>query len=366
MTQPQLILAIVIGTRPEAIKMAPVYLAARQKPGVRALLVSTGQHRELVHRALEPFGLKPDLDLEVMSAGQTPNDVLSRVLSRFAVLLGNEKPDAVIVQGDTTTTLAAALCAYHLRIPVGHVEAGLRTYDHDNPFPEEANRQMVSRIATWSFAPTEMAKENLERERIEPGRIFVTGNTAVDAVLRVLAVAPTPSVKGPFVLMTLHRRESFGEPLREILRGVRDFLEATPQANIVWPVHPNPNVIAAAQEVLGGDDRLQRMEPIPYDIFAGYLRACRFVITDSGGIQEEGPSLGKTVLIARETTERPEALAGGLNRLMGRKREEILTAIQKAWADPPYGGDLPAPNPYGDGHASDRIVDLVLAALRAK
>jgi len=364
MTSKHCRLAVIIGTRPEAIKMAPVYLAAREHPSVNALLLATGQHRALVQTALEPFGLTPDLDLEVMSPGQTPNDVLSRVLTRLAPVLEERKPDAILVQGDTTTTLAAALCAYHLRIPVGHVEAGLRTYDHNNPFPEEGNRQMVSRIATWSFAPTTASQQNLLQEKIEPGRIHVTGNTAVDALVHILRKDQPPPLAGRYILMTLHRRESFGEPLQDILLGVRDFLEAVPEAQLVWPVHPNPAVMKTADEVMHGLPRVRRVEPVPYDTFANFLRHAAFVITDSGGIQEEGPSLGKTVLIARDATERPEALASGQNRLMGRQRKDITAAMHQAWREPAYVGPIPAPSPYGDGQSAKRIVELVLAGLK--
>jgi UDP-N-acetylglucosamine 2-epimerase (non-hydrolysing) len=274
-------------------------------------------------------------------------------------LLDRIRPEVLVVQGDTTTAFAAALAAYHQRIPVGHVEAGLRTYDHAHPFPEEANRQMIDRLCTWCFAPTALSRDNLLAERIPKERVLVTGNTAVDALLWAVARSQTRCPEGT-VLITLHRRESFGEPLRDIALGVRDFLEATPGARALWPVHPNPNVGAVLDEVLAGCPRLERTSPMEYVAFTGVLASCRLVLTDSGGLQEEAPSLGKTVLVARETTERPEALATGQNRLAGRTRQGIRDALAASWKEPPYAGPLPAPNPYGDGRAAERIA----AALR--
>lgn len=350
--------AIIVGTRPEAIKMAPVVRALAASSDFQPTLISTGQHRELLRSALGPLDLVPDHDLDVMSADQTPSGVAARVLDRLPPLLTREAPDALLVQGDTTTAFAAALAAYHARIPVGHVEAGLRTYDHDHPFPEEANRQLVDRLATWCFAPTELSKENLLAERIPEARVIVTGNTAVDSLLWAVARSEGRAEPGT-VLVTLHRRESFGEPLRAIALGLRDFLEATPDARALWPVHPNPNVARLLDGVLEGCPRLHRAKPMEYVAFTGVLASSRLVLTDSGGLQEEAPSLGKIVLIARETTERPEALAGGRNRLAGRTREGVRDALATAWREPPYEGPLPAPSPYGDGRAAERIVEAL-------
>lgn len=350
---------VVVGTRPEAIKMAPVYRALRETPGLEPVLISSGQHRELLDSALGPLGLEPDHELSVMAHGQTPNDVAARVLERLPPLLEEIEPVALLVQGDTTTVLAAALAAYHLRLPVGHVEAGLRTYDHENPFPEEGNRQLVDRLSTWCFAPTETSAENLRSERIAEEAIHVTGNTAVDSLLWMVERPPAEPVPEAGLLITLHRRESFGGPLRDILAGVRDFLAVEPEATALWPVHPNPNVQRIAEDVLTGVDRLRRVPPLEYGIFAHVLAGCRLVLTDSGGIQEEAPSLGKRVLVARETTERPEAVEAGINRLVGRGRNEIAAALAEAWREPPYEGPLPAPNPYGDGRAGERIAALL-------
>jgi UDP-N-acetylglucosamine 2-epimerase (non-hydrolysing) len=350
--------AIIVGTRPEAIKMAPVVRAFQRSGDYEPILISTGQHRELLESALRPLELSPDHDLEVMVAHQTPSGVTARVLERLPPLLDTLRPDVLLVQGDTTTAFAAALAAYYQHIPVGHVEAGLRTYDHAHPFPEEGNRQLVDRLSAWCFAPTTLARDNLLAERIEASRVLVTGNTAVDALLWAVSRSDARCPEDT-VLVTLHRRESFGEPLREIALGLRDFLEATPGARALWPLHPNPGVARVFDELLGDCPRLTRAEPMEYVRFTGMLASCRFVLTDSGGLQEEAPSLGKVVLIARETTERPEALAGGRNRLAGRTRAGVRDALLAAWREPPYTGALPAENPYGDGRAAERILEAV-------
>ena len=344
--------------------MAPVCRALRARPGVEVVLISSGQHRELLTSSFAPLGLEPDYELSVMAPGQTLNDISARVLRRLPPLLERIEPDALLVQGDTTTVLTAGLAAYHMNVSVGHVEAGLRTYDHRHPFPEEANRQLVDRLCRWCFAPTEAARQNLLAENVDPAAVHVTGNTAVDSLLWMLADRE-PADMDSTILVTLHRRESFGEPLANILRGIRDFLEATPDASALWPVHPNPNVRRASEEALRGFERIRLVPPLDYAAFASALAGCRLVITDSGGIQEEAPSLGKTVLVARETTERPEALAEGRNRLVGRTREGVLHALHEAWREKPYEGPLPAPSPYGDGRAGERIADILLSDLAA-
>lgn len=349
-------ISLIVGTRPEAVKMAPVYRALKAS-GAEPVLISTGQHRELLETAFGSLELAPDHELAVMTAGQTLNQIASRVLERLPSLLEQLRPDALLVQGDTTTTFASALCGYHLEIPVGHVEAGLRTFDHGNPFPEEANRQLVDRICRWCFAPTEAARRNLLAERIDPEVIHVTGNTAVDSLLWMLEKSGGPVESG--LLVTLHRRESFGEPLRSLVGAVRDFLDAVPGATALWPVHPNPNVRKVVEEGLAGAERVRLVPPMRYDELVRALAGCRIVLTDSGGIQEEGPSLGKIVLVARETTERPEALEGGRNRLVGRERVRVAEALAEAWREEPYTGPLPAPNPYGDGRAGERIAAIL-------
>ena len=341
--------------------MAPVYRAVARAGRFTPVLVSTGQHRELAESALGPLELEPDHRLDVMSPGQTLNQITARVIDGIAPLLERIAPAAVLVQGDTTTVLAAAIAAYHLKLPIGHVEAGLRTYDHDNPFPEEANRQLVDRLSTWCFVPTEGARRNLLAERIPEDRVHVTGNTVIDALLWAAGRSRTTCAPGT-VLCTLHRRESFGAPLREILRGLRDFLDLTPSARVLWPVHPNPNVVAAAREELGAHPRVALVDPLGYLDLAGALASSALVLTDSGGLQEEGPSLGKIVLVARDNTERPEALLGGRNRLVGRSREGVRRALIEAFAEPPHGGPFPAPSPFGDGRAGERIAEILSSA----
>lgn len=352
-------IAVVFGTRPEAIKMAPVYRAANETPGLRPVLVSTGQHTDLLRGALASFGLKPDHELSVMTCNQTLGGTAAKILERCTSLFEEIRPAAVLVQGDTTTAFIAGLSAYYLKIPVGHVEAGLRTYDFDNPFPEEANRQMVDRISTWCFPPTEVSKANLLAERIPESNIHVTGNTGIDALLWALRIAPPTVVTNPYVLLTLHRRESFGEPFRDILSGLLDFLNAEPNANVVWPVHPNPNVLAMAEKVLGTHPRVSRIVPQDYLAFAGLMANARTILSDSGGVQEEAPSLGKRVLIARETTERPEAVTSGQNRLIGRRRPDVTRELLAAWREAPYQGPLPAKNPYGAGDSAKRVMEIV-------
>lgn len=356
--------ALIVGTRPEAIKLAPVYRALESAGRLAPVLVSTGQHRELLDATLAALELRADQNLALMVGDQTPNEISARVFERLPQILTELEPRVVVVQGDTTTVLAAALVAFHLGIPVAHVEAGLRTGDLGDPFPEEANRQLVDRVSHWCFAPTAAAAANLAAEGIAPERVLVTGNTAVDSLLWALPRSST-RLDVPTLLVTLHRRESFGGALDEILLGVRDFLDATPDARALWPVHPNPNVQSAAARVLAGAPRITRSAPMGYVDFAGALATCRVVLTDSGGIQEEAPSLGKTVVVARDVTERPEALAGGRMLVAGRTRRSIHDALVRAWAAPAFTAPVPAPNPYGDGHAGERIAEALANVVAA-
>lgn len=358
-------IALVVGTRPEVIKMAPVHRALLASESLSPVLISTGQHRELLASALQAQMLSADFDLGVMTRGQTPNQVAARVLERLPEVLEQSEPRAVLVQGDTTTALAAALAAFHLELPVGHVEAGLRTRDLRNPFPEEANRQMIDRMARWCFAPTARSARALREEGIEDSRVQVTGNTGIDALLWTLEGVEAGEPVD--VLVTLHRRESFGAPLREILRGLRDFLEENPGLTALWPAHPNPEVRAALFEDGADLASLRICEPMDYHRFCRALAASRLVLTDSGGIQEEAPSLGKLVVVARETTERPEGIDAGVAVLAGTTRAGILDALRKQWRRPRPSGPIPFPSPYGDGHAAERIVEQLerdLAAAR--
>ena len=361
-------IALVIGTRPEAIKMAPVYRAIEDHPRSEVALISTGQHRELLHQTLASLELEPAVDLALMQPGQTLDGLCAQIHSRLPPVLTDLAPDAVLVQGDTTTAMAAALCAFHNQIPVGHIEAGLRTGDLEAPFPEEGNRLIIDRISRWCFAPTEQTAKNLRAEGISAQRITVTGNTGIDSLLWMLerptnsqdlALPVGRSLPESFVLLTLHRRESFGLPLRAILHGVGDFLAANQDASVVWPLHPNPRVTEAFNsfsEAGHSPERILQIPPPPYKTFCHLLRSCKLVLSDSGGVQEESPSLGKRVLIARETTERPEAVTSGHNVLVGRDRKDVGQALHEAWQEPPYSGPLPAPNPYGDGRAAQRIL----------
>jgi UDP-N-acetylglucosamine 2-epimerase len=358
-----LLVAAIIGTRPEAIKMAPVVRALQAEHVLEPVVISTGQHDSLLRDAVEAQELVVDHHLAVMVPGQTLNDVTVRILERLDPLLRQLAPAAVLVQGDTTTVLAASLCAFHLGIPVAHVEAGLRTYDLFNPFPEEANRQLVDRISTWCFAPTPAAAQNLAAEGVADRRIHVTGNTAVDALLWTCERHGITVRDSDSILVTLHRRESFGEPLREILVGLTEFLDEEPTARAIWPQHPNPGVAAAAEEV-GAHPRLERVPALGYTAFVQMLADCRLVLTDSGGVQEEAPSFGKPVLVARESTERPEATEGGLNRIVGRDRARVREALRSAWmAAHDRERITPLTNPYGDGRAGRRIASLLNASL---
>lgn len=342
--------------------MAPVYNALKEIPELEPVLISTGQHLDLLDSALRALRIAPDVSLSIMTKGQSPNDVLARVVQRLPPALAELSPYAVLVQGDTTSVLGAAIAAFHLGIRVGHVEAGLRTYDRSNPFPEEANRDLVDRLSTWCFAPTAEASANLRREGIGRERILVTGNTGVDALLWTLSQYELNVWTDDLVLITLHRRESFSSHLEDILNGIVDFLKETPEARAVWPVHPNPRVHEIAAKVLANETRVQQVEPLPYPQFIRLLTSARVVVTDSGGIQEEAPSLGKPVVVARDRTERPEALAGGANRLAGRNRETVYRELRRAWLETPYSGVIPAANPFGDGLAGRRIASHLTAS----
>ena len=365
----------VFGTRPEAIKMEPVVRALAARPETfRPLVCLTNQHQEMLDQVLDLFALRPDYNLQVMTHEQTLTEVAARVLQRLPDVLAATLPAAVLVQGDTTTTFAAALAAFYAGIPVGHVEAGLRTWRKDAPFPEELNRKMTTAIGEWHFAPTEWARENLLREGVAADRITVTGNTVIDA-LQWIASRVTPD-GGPLpnlpegrrlILVTAHRRESFGAPFAELCRALRAIVERNSDVELVYPVHLNPSVREPVGRILGGLERVHLLAPVDYATLVGLMRRSHIVITDSGGIQEEAPYFGKPVLVMRETTERPEGLEAGTARLVGTAEAGIVSETERLLRDPAaYAAMATAHNPYGDGHAAERIAATLHAALAAR
>lgn len=366
----------VFGTRPEAIKMAPVVHALAADPRFDARVCVTAQHRSMLDQALADFGIAPHHDLNVMSPGQDLYDVTSRVLMGLRDVLKAEKPDAVLVHGDTTTTLAATLAAFYAHVPVGHVEAGLRTGDLTSPWPEEANRVLADKLCRWHFAPTAWSRDKLLAEGAEPSRVFVTGNTVIDALLwmrdRVVA-QPLATWRGAYglawdavtsdrrmVLITGHRRESFGEGFLNICRAIRALADRHPDAAFVYPVHLNPNVRGPVGQILTGLPNVYLIEPLEYAPFVRLMVRSTFLLTDSGGIQEEAPSLGKPVLVMRDTTERPEGLAAGTVALVGTQYDAIVAGVERLLTDPAHFAAMSgAHNPYGDGLAAQRICDAL-------
>ncbi len=356
---------LVFGTRPEAIKMCPLVNELKARRGVETLVCVTGQHREMLRQVLDAFGVEPDYDLEVMSPGQTLFDLTGRVLEGMRRVLETAQPDVVLVHGDTTTTFASALACFYLGVPVGHVEAGLRTYNVKAPYPEEFNRQAVSSIAEYNFAPTALARDNLLREGKLPQSIYVTGNTAIDALgTTVVSDFDHPELRwaqgSRLVILTAHRRENWGEPLHHIFRAVRRVVEEFPDVKVLYPIHLNPLVRQAAEEELSGCERVRLIEPLDVMAFHNFLARSYMILTDSGGIQEEAPSLGKPVLVLRDVTERPEGVKAGTLRVIG-TREEVIYAEFKALLtdEERYNQMSRAQNPYGDGLASQRIADIL-------
>ena len=353
-----------VGTRPEVIKMAPVIGLLRNEDWAEVQVLATAQHRELMDDALECFGIVPDVDLDIMQSNQELADLTSRLVKEIDGVLDAEKPDAVLIQGDTTTVMCAALACFYRRIPVGHVEAGLRTLDLYNPFPEEVNRTVVGRLATWHFCPTESARSNLIREGIRPDGISVTGNTVIDALLATARRAHEVNLGHEpdkrLVLVTCHRRESFGEPFRRICRALARIAATNPDIRILYPVHPNPNVRACAYDVLGNVPNVTLSEPLDYVAFVSAMKTCHFVISDSGGVQEEAPALGKPVLVLRERTERPEAVEQKVVKVIGTSCERIVCEAQRLLDDENVYGEMSrGVSPYGDGHAAERIVGVL-------
>jgi UDP-N-acetylglucosamine 2-epimerase (non-hydrolysing) len=358
-------ICITLGTRPEAIKLAPVIQAFQQHPGYQTQVVLTGQHREMVEQVMQLFQLTADFDLEIMQRQQTLTEITCRSLQGLQDLYQQLQPQLVLVQGDTTTAFAAALAAFYQKIPVGHVEAGLRTDDLFNPYPEEANRRLISQVAQLHFAPTDLAVANLNRSGVT-GNIHQTGNTVIDALLKVAATQPTCNISGldwqkyRTILATVHRRENWGQPLQDIAHSFLTILEKFPDTALLLPLHRNPLVREPLQAALGEHPRVFLSEPLDYAELVGAIQRCYLVLSDSGGLQEEAPSLGKPVLVLRETTERPEAVTAGTAKLVGTNPEQVVTAASLLLSDATaYTAMANAINPFGDGQSSQRIVKIV-------
>ena len=357
----------VVGTRPEAIKMAPVVLELRRFPAVETVLASTGQHREMLEQALGAFGLSPDEDLGIMQHGQTLADVTARAVEGLDKLYARLSPDWVLGQGDTTTVFAAALTAFYRQIPFGHVEAGLRTPTIDNPFPEEFNRRAAGLVAAMHWAPTKWAADNLVTEGKDASTVFVTGNTGIDAVLQTAKLSREdwyPSHKGRVVLLTTHRRENWGAPQRGIARACLRLVEKYEDVLLVVPMHRNPNVREVLTSILGGHPRIELIEPPEYDKFVKLIQRSNLILSDSGGVQEEAPALGIPVLVLRDTTERPEGVHAGTAKLVGTDESKIFDEANKLLSDPAaYEAMAHAVSPYGDGRAAERIRYLLLSKI---
>lgn len=357
---------LVFGTRPEAIKMCPLVNELKTREGIKTIVCVSGQHRQMLDQVLEAFHVVPDYDLSIMKDRQTLFDITTNILDRIKAVLEEVKPDVVLVHGDTSTTFVTALACFYMQIPVGHVEAGLRTNDIYSPFPEEFNRQAVSIISRYNFAPTEQARQNLLSEGKRPESIFVTGNTAIDALRTTVREDYShPELvwasDSRLILITAHRRENLGEPMKNMFRAIRRVMDEHTDVKAIYPIHMNPIVRKTADEFLGGDDRIHIIEPLDVLDFHNFLGRCFLVLTDSGGIQEEAPSLGKPVLVMRNTTERPEGIAAGTLKLVGTDEEVIYRSFKQLLEDnEEYARMSNACNPYGDGFACKRIADILV------
>ena len=356
---------LVFGTRPEAIKMCPLVNELKTRGELQTIVCVTGQHRQMLDQVLEAFHVVPDYDLSIMKEKQTLFDITTNILNRIKEVLEQEKPDVVLVHGDTSTTFVTALACFYLQIPVGHVEAGLRTYNIYSPYPEEFNRQAVGIVSQYNFAPTELSKQNLLNEGKRPERIYVTGNTAIDALKTTVRADYThPELewaKGSrLILITAHRRENLGEPMKNMFRAIRRVMEEHPDVKAIYPIHMNPVVRQTADEILGGEERIRIIEPLEVLDFHNFLARSYLILTDSGGIQEEAPSLGKPVLVMRDTTERPEGIAAGTLKLVGTDEDVIYENFKLLLEDTAeYAKMSSASNPYGDGFACMRIADIL-------
>lgn len=356
---------LVFGTRPEAIKMCPLVNELKSRSGIRTVVCVTGQHRQMLDQVLDAFGVQPDYDLSVMKTGQTLFDITTNILNGIKGVLEEVKPDVVLVHGDTSTTFVTALACFYLQIPVGHVEAGLRTYDIYSPFPEEFNRQAVSIVSKYNFAPTELSRDNLLREGRAADTIYITGNTAIDALKTTVREDYThPELEwasdSRLIIITAHRRENLGEPMHQMFRAIRRIMDEHADVKAIYPIHMNPLVRKAAEEELGGCDRIHIIEPLEVLDFHNFLAKSYMILTDSGGIQEEAPSLGKPVLVMRDTTERPEGVKAGTLKLVGTNEQVIYENFKKLLEDQEaYCAMSRASNPYGDGFACKRIADIL-------
>ena len=356
---------VIFGTRPEAIKMCPLVLELKKSKKLKTLVCVTGQHREMLKQVLDIFKVVPDYDMAIMKKGQDLTDVTTAILTGMREILKKEKPDIVLVHGDTSTAFAASLAAFYQQIPVGHVEAGLRTYNMKSPYPEEFNRQAVSIISAYNFAPTELSKENLLREGKNPDTIYVTGNTAIDALKTTVREDYThPDLewaKGSrLIMITAHRRENLGEPMKHMFRAIRRVCDEHPDIKAIYPIHMNPVVREIADSILGDDERIRIIEPLDVLDFHNFLSRSFLILTDSGGIQEEAPSLGKPVLVMRDTTERPEGIKAGTLKLVGTDEQVIYENFKLLLEnEEAYKAMSTASNPYGDGFACKRIADIL-------
>lgn len=353
---------VVVGTRPEAIKLAPVIQALHQRTDVQCIVLATAQHRQILDQVFELFQIKADIDLDVMSPNQTLISLTARLIEKIGAVLAELKPDIMVVQGDTTTVMTAALAAFYQKIPIAHVEAGLRTGDMHNPFPEEMNRVLTSRLARWHFAPTQQAATHLRQEGIAETAIYVTGNTVIDALLQVAASTEPMDNHKQTILVTTHRRENFGQPLLNICQAILRLAERFGRDyDFVVPVHPNPNVREVIYAQLGQHDAIRLIEPLEYRQFVTAMQQATLILTDSGGVQEEAPALGKPVLVLREETERPEAIEAGVVKLVGTTIDTIVNEATRLLTDQAYYQSVAiGVSPYGDGLAAQRIIDVLI------
>lgn len=363
---------LVFGTRPEAIKMCPLVNELKKRKKIETVVCVTGQHRQMLDQVLEAFNVVPNYDLSIMKEKQTLFDITTNILNKIREVLEKEKPDVVLVHGDTSTTFVTALACYYLQIPVGHVEAGLRTYDIYSPYPEEFNRQGVSIIAKYNFAPTELSKKNLINEGKSEKKIYVTGNTAIDALKTTVkkdyknAILEWAS-DSRLIILTAHRRENLGEPLKHMFKAIKRIVEEFPDIKVIYPIHMNPVVRETANEILGNDSRIRIIEPLEVLDFHNFLARAYLILTDSGGIQEEAPSLGKPVLVMRDTTERPEGIKAGTLKLVGTQEETIYKEFKNLLTNKEeYSKMATASNPYGDGTACIKIANILEKSLDEK